>query len=135
MKRTPLRRGKPLERGGYLERNVRIRPINPERRKRVRAGQYHGPMEQSHAAWIVALGCQAAGRVGTPCWGPLDPAHVRPVAVGGTWRDLVCLCRGHHRESGEQRTTQRREFEIRLDQSLEDLAAANVRNHEQDATA
>jgi hypothetical protein len=127
VKRTPLKRGKPLARGGYLERYTPIAPINRERRQRVRANQYHGP--DRHAAWVCAQGCQVAGRVPSRCWGPLDPAHVRPVSVGGTWEDLVCLCRGHHQESGEQRTTQRHEFEIRLDQALEDLAADNVRRH------
>ena len=136
MKRTPLKRGKPLARGKPmargrpLERYTRIKPINRERSARVKAVTYHGPNQ--HAAWVCALGCQAAGKVGTRCWGPLDPAHVKPVAVGGTWEDLVCLCRGHHQESGEQRTSERREFEIRMDQALEDLAAANVRHHEQE---
>lgn len=54
-----------------------------------------------------------------PCWGPIDPAHVRTRGAGGTADDVVYLCRGHHREQ-EGRTA---DFEARYGVDLTAEAA------------
>jgi len=48
------------------------------------------------------------------CSRKIDAAHVRARGMGGAKgdrRDLVPLCRRHHRASGEARTSQRAKFE------------------------
>lgn len=83
-RRTPLRRGSPLRRRTW------IRAVNPERRAARYADAYGGRGDA-----VRARPCLCAGR---GCWGPMEAAHVVSRGAGGGARDLVPLCRGHHRE-------------------------------------
>lgn len=51
--------------------------------------RYGSDKRRMTVAW---MGCLACGR--RPC----DNHHVKSVGAGGTYRDIVPLCRTHHRE-------------------------------------
>lgn len=91
MKRVPLRRRTPLRARSFLRRFTALRPWNRARRKRLYASQFG-----AHADRIRAMPCAICGKPG-----PSDPAHVRSRGAGGTWRDLVPLCRADHAELHE----------------------------------
>ncbi len=104
MKRTPIERRSPL------------RKVNPERRAKLYARNFG-----EHADLIRALPCLVPG-----CSCPAEAAHARARGMGGcmgSWRDLVPLCRAHHIEAGEARTSQRHAFEVRYRVSLTVAAA------------
>ena len=82
-----------------------------------RRGQSRFPHRRldAYRAWIKALPCDVArqlaewtkiggvwaldllGSLG-PCWGPVDPAHVRSRGAGGAdVGNCISLCRRHHR--------------------------------------
>jgi hypothetical protein len=79
VKRSPLKRSKPLK------RRVRLRAINRVRIKARRA---------------VEFGAQAAMCRGLPCLvcgaRPSDPHHVKSRGAGGRDEHCVPLCRTHH---------------------------------------
>jgi hypothetical protein len=78
MKRTgPIRRRKPLAR------------VNRERRRRQYTRAF-GP--EGFVEWTRKQPCVVCGAVPSEC------AHVRSRGAGGTWEDVVSLCRSHHRE-------------------------------------
>lgn len=104
MKRSPLQRRTPMRRA------------NPQRRAR-----QHERNFGAHADTIRALPCLVPG-----CRRPAEAAHARARGMGGakgSWRDLVPLCRAHHIEAGEARTSQRHAFEVRHGVSLTVAAA------------
>lgn len=79
MKRTPLKRGKPMK------RRVRLRAVNWARLKARRAACF-GPQ----AALCRSMPCLA-------CWAtPCDPHHVLSRGAGGLDCHCVPLCRKHH---------------------------------------
>lgn len=96
-----------------MRRRTRIRPVNTARRK-VRYEAAFGP----HAEWVRRLPCCVPTCRQGP---PSDPAHVRSRAAGGTWRDLVPMCRAHH---DEQHRTGIETFQARHGVDLRALAAA-----------
>lgn len=84
----------------------RISPKNSERRA-AKHEKAFGPK----ADWIRAQPCLVPG-----CWRWAEAAHAIARGMGsakGDLRHLVNLCRGHHMEAGEYRTSQRSAFERR----------------------
>lgn len=72
-----------------IPRRIRIRPINPERRARLFARNFHS---EAFVRWTHRQPCIACGaRRFIHC------AHVRSRGAGGTWRDIVPLCESCHR--------------------------------------
>ncbi len=84
MKRSPMKRGKPLH------RQSRINPVNRKRRAAKKAERY-GPQ----AALCRTLPCCACGVCDES-----EPHHHPTVARGGTDRDTVPLCADHHTLGG-----------------------------------
>ena len=99
-----LSRGEPLKRGNSLERRTRINPINRDRRNARRECDFGDLAEH-----VRTLPCLVCGR------SPVDPAHVRSRGAGGhAWIEgsldvhgvpfpirvgnIVPLCRAHHTE-------------------------------------
>ena len=110
MKRSPLVRKTPM------------RTRNPKRRAAAYARNFG-----DHADTIRALPCLVPG-----CQHRAEAAHARARGMGGckgSWRDLVPLCREHHEEAGEYRTTRRHAFELRHGVSLT-VAAAELADRE-----
>lgn len=102
MKRTPLRRGKPLERRTSLRRSS-----PPRRKSKLRAiGRRLAGLLTQRAAFRQAIilrdqRCQLAQVAGSDCAGPLEVSHVQPQ---GTYPELrfvpenaVLACHHHHR--------------------------------------
>jgi len=127
MKRTPLGPGKPLTRRQEIQRKnkeaqrkasaaQRRRKIKSKRRAKVKADaafakHFHSP---EHLAYVHSLPCLVCGTL------PVDAHHVRSKGAGGTWRDLVPLCRIHH---SEYHTAGHVTFERRYDLDLVAIAA------------
>ena len=88
LRRTPLRRGKPLARGSKpLPRRTRIRKSNPARAALQRLRDF-GPQ----AEWMRDLPCATCGA--PP---PSEPSHVgRTRGAGGTRNDLAPQCSACH---------------------------------------
>lgn len=112
-RRTPLKAGKPLSRGGGgLDRSgsslrrTRVRARNPERKAETYARNFG---ERGDA--VRAMRCLVAGCRYFP-----QACHARARQMGGHGgdrRSLVPLCDTHHRESSEFRTSARAAFERR----------------------
>jgi hypothetical protein len=83
MKRTPLTRRTPLR------ARTELRKANPKR-KRVRFARAY--RSEAYLAHIQRMPCAICDAL------PSEAAHVRSRGAGGTWEDLVPLCRDHHRE-------------------------------------
>jgi hypothetical protein len=77
MKRTPLNRRTPLKKANA-------------KRKRARFARAYGSGD--NVARVQSMACIVCNRT------PSEAAHVRSRGAGGTWRDIVPLCRDHHRE-------------------------------------
>lgn len=103
-----MKRGKPLKRSGWLRRLTPLKQFNRKRRARLYAKQFG-----EHAETIRELPCCVCGAR------PSDPAHVRSRGAGGTAKDLVPLCRWHHRECHDQGITT---FESRHNVDLRSIA-------------
>lgn len=113
-------------------KRTRLKSENPERRAEMRARNF--PDKPLITPWcLIALalrqyqaehGEKAVPAGWSPCWGPIDPAHVvRARGMGGVNSDktqVAYLCRGHHSEQ-EGKT---RAFEARY---KVDLAAEAAR--------
>ena len=72
---------------------------------------------------VRAMPCLVPG-----CMQRVEACHARARGMGGakgSWRDLVPLCREHHEEAGEHRTSKRHAFELRHGVSLT-IAAAEL---------
>ncbi len=85
-----------MKRGGLLRRKTRLKPVSAKRR--AQADEY----QKFRATVFMRHGWCQGPRKGleTPCGGPLDVHHIRPV---GQYRGLRCdpdngivLCRAHH---------------------------------------
>lgn len=95
MKRSGFkRRSKPLQRGGYLNRNTRMAPVNKERKAKAFAKDF-GPLAfhvRTHAC--VCCGSDASNT---------QACHVKSKGAGGhAWNDdgsgnLLPMCGVHHR--------------------------------------
>lgn len=101
MKRTPMKRGKPMKRSGYLRS-----------RRKGHGGTVAGRSSVSQTAWaeMVAKVMERHGRRCSVPWcrrsGPLDPQHVKKRGQGGADDignpaagkpgNLLPLCRQHH---------------------------------------
>jgi RNase P subunit RPR2 len=92
MKRSPIKRSNPA-------------------RKRKRLVEAFGSRERVEV--IRRTPCVVCGVV------PSENAHVRSRGAGGTWRDVVPLCKDHHREQHAGAVT----FQARHQINLSDLAA------------
>lgn len=145
-RRTPLRAKKPIARGRSVAKlrapstpgaARRIRPVNPERRATSYDRNYGGP-DGRHADYIRSLPCACRGRSSLPehdCRGRTEAAHEDARAMGGCgggWADIGPLCRVHHREAGERRTSQREAFEARYEISLRRVADEHARHYMSD---
>ena len=69
-----------------------VKPVNKERRAKLREIQY-GP--DDFVFWVHALSCIVPGCTNRD----VEEAHVRSRAAGGSWRDVVPMCKSHHRRS------------------------------------
>lgn len=97
MKRTPLRSDPEKIRQWQersrkpIERKAKIRPVNPERQRRLRVRNYHS---DEFIDWIHGLSCVVNG-----CGSQeIEASHIRSRGAGGRWEDVVPMCRAHHRE-------------------------------------
>lgn len=86
-----MKRSAPLERRTPLRRQTRVRPVNT-RRRRQRFELAFGERGEH----VRAMPCLLAGKAS--CEGRTEAAHVRSRGAGGTRRDLVPLCSGHHEQ-------------------------------------
>lgn len=134
MKRSPLKRKTPIARGpgpkrtGGLRRGKRLRTRNHERVKAASARNFGAEAEAVRAMACLCIEqdpdlffwqLEAAHSAGQPesfviCRGSVQAAHVTARGMGaskGGRFDIVPLCDAHHREAGEDRTSQRRVFE------------------------
>ena len=112
MKRTPLKRGKPLTRKtrlartrASLERKGRINPVNRKRRKKAYARNFG-----DYADVIRGLPCDTCGA--PP---PSDPSHAKSRGAGGSRRHLVPQCRVCHDLYGEAKGPSREHMMERAD--------------------
>jgi len=119
-----LKRNTPLSRGG------RIKPSNARRRKETFDRNFG-----ERGAAVREMDCLCAqvlrdwsdsSTMEVPpkywCRGSVQAAHAIARGMGGrggTKRDLVPLCAGHHDEAGERRGSQREDFEGRYELNLE----------------
>jgi hypothetical protein len=112
-RRTPLKRRTPL------------RQVNRARRAKIHARNF------GDAAVVVrSMPCLVVG-----CREPAEAAHARARGMGGvkgSSRDLVPLCRAHHIEAGEARTSKRHAFEVRHGISLTARAAELAEQRDKD---
>lgn len=119
-----MKRGAPLQRRAPLRRRTWIRRANPERRARMFARNFGEGGERGEVVRSMACLARGDGR----CSGPIEAAHVVARGMGGcnsSSRQLVPLCRGHHREQGDRGI---RTFEARhgLDLDAEARRVAEV---------
>jgi hypothetical protein len=92
VKRSPIRRGRPLPRATKpLDRTTRVKATNPRRQAENFARAYGG---DARVAWVQALPCTLG------CAGPCENAHVKTGGAGrkADARWIVPLCRSHHAE-------------------------------------
>jgi len=68
-----------------------VNPVNRERRSRLSEVQW-GP--ESFQRWLHGLACVIPGCAARD----VEAAHSVSRGAGGTWKDIVPLCRDHHRE-------------------------------------
>lgn len=101
MKRTPLKRGKPLKRTGRLSHRSKKREEEAAERAIVRA---HAYARDGWRCRMAGMGEFFPADVG-PCRGPLDAHEVIPRSA---WRagylvldNVVSVCRAHHDWIGE----------------------------------
>lgn len=87
MRKTPLKRGKPLS------RRTRVRP---KKRKPSEFARIYGSKER--VLWVKAQPCVAAG-FHSPCDGRIENAHIVTDGMGrkASYEAIVPLCRCHHR--------------------------------------
>src|SRR5690606_17013826 len=122
MRRTPLRRKTPLRSSSELRRETPIRRVNPRRRRKRYARDFG-----DYAVTVRALSCCVCDASA-----PSDPHHVKSRGAGGDRRDLVPLCRTHHREYHD---VGRRTFEARHGVDLAAIAADLWKKYGQAAAA
>lgn len=92
MKRSPMKRGKPLRRSRWP------RKISPQTR-RTRAKRWGPPGYVEFVKSYLGGKCAILGCENTR----IDAAHVFPRGRGGTWEsNIVPLCRFHHRQYDER---------------------------------
>jgi hypothetical protein len=140
-----LQRRTPLARGKAIARSTRLAPVNRKRKAETYARNFG-----SRGDPVRAMGCLVGALLereldevasfvsrlrvatsheilGLACsFGPIQAAHTRARGMGGAKggrRDLVPLCRHHHAEAGEARTSQRADFERRYGLDLQAEAA------------
>lgn len=117
-RRSWMRRGKPPQRKTWINR------VNRERRAKLYARNFGEGGERGEVVRSMACLARGDGR----CSGPIEAAHVVARGMGGcnsSSRQLVPLCRGHHREQGDRGI---RTFEARhgLDLDAEARRVAEV---------
>lgn len=81
-----------LKRHVGLTRKTPLRPKNPDRAKERWERAFHS---RERVRWVSRRPCLVCGRR------PSQNAHVKSRAAGGTYRDVVPLCRYHHRRQHE----------------------------------
>lgn len=89
-RRKPLKPGPPPKRKRELQRKRIKARRKGARRAEVKFAKQFGSVW--YVSRVCAMPCLVCGQL------PSDPHHVRTVGAGGTWRDLVPLCRRHHTE-------------------------------------
>lgn len=102
-------------------RATAIKKVNPKRRKKAHAKGF-GP--EGYMDFLKSYGCIVAReRDGdtSDCEGPIDMAHVRSRAAGGTWKETTPLCRKHH---GIQHRHGIKSFEVKYQTDLDFWAVA-----------
>lgn len=114
--KTPLRRGtKSLVTRTQLRTRTPLAKANRKRKAKTYARNYG---ERGH--YIREMPCTAQ-----PCGEPSQAAHVIARGMGGAKGDkrkLAPLCKCHHDEAGEARTSQRAAFEAKYGVDLIALA-------------
>lgn len=100
LKKTPLRRKTPLKSKvvSWWEKVRKVLPKqNVKRAKKAKEEDFGPP---GFVEFVHRQGCVVARQARTfeGCLGPIQVAHVRSRGAGGSWRDTVPLCLGHHRE-------------------------------------
>jgi hypothetical protein len=130
LRRTPLKRGKPLKQSGGLKRS-RINPVNRKRRAAKYIRNFAGPNQ--HDTWIRALPCCLCKHLGQRQGSQTQSAHTVARGMGGakgTYRDTVPLCNAHHRV---QETVGNERIMAHYGLDLVALAAALAAQHERES--
>ncbi len=100
MKRSPLKRGKPLARTGKPLRRSRMRRSRPK-------AQHPGRRDDAFKAFVRTLPCCSPGFMpGSYCGArPCDPHHKHGDGKGIKTHDRTCipLCRYHHGDAEDRR--------------------------------
>lgn len=74
-----------------LQNRKPIKAWNEERQRRLFEKQFHS---EDFVAWVHRHACSIPG-----CdRGPIECAHAVTCGSGGTWADVLPLCKAHHRE-------------------------------------
>lgn len=93
-----------MKKGGWLKRGTewlsRKVPIKARNAKRAKAKYEDAFGPPGFVEFVHQRGCLVARASGTTegCLGAVEVAHVVPRSRGGSWRQTVGLCTGHHRE-------------------------------------
>ena len=87
--RTPLVTKSVLKSKTQLQANAPIKPVNRERRAKLREEQFS--IADGYHAHIISLPCIRCAKAG-----PSDPAHMRDRSVGGKADTILPLCRMCH---------------------------------------
>ena len=74
---------------------------------------------KARVRWVKGLSCSVPGCYSNPC----DNAHIRSRGAGGTYRDIIPLCRYHH---VEQHTAGIKTFAFKYGLDLKELAKATA---------
>lgn len=98
MKRTPLARRTPLKRRAWLQRRTRLRPINPERRQRMRTDpDGHQHTYGDYHRFVSKQPCLLRRVRRHHCIGEVSGHHIRTVGAGGRdYEQEVPLCAMAH---------------------------------------
>jgi hypothetical protein len=107
MQNWDMNRDKPLRRGAPLRPKSPVKRRNHARQAK-NADKKWGPPGYKQA--VQRMPCAVCGR------SPSDPHHVPTWGSGGSWRDLVPLCRAHHTEwhaTGEETFDKRHTTDLR----------------------
>lgn len=93
LRRTPLKRGKPLARTGGLSRKTRLKP----KRAKPRRGRL---VDDAYRAWVATLPCARCSRASSPRWPNHAHHNTFGRGKGQKTNDTQCLplCHLHHGE-------------------------------------
>lgn len=117
MKRTEIKRRTPVRRPSEIK--LAKAPLKKVNRKRLKVRRELQFGTEAFREWCSSLPCVCDA---STCGGPVQLAHVRTRAAGGTWQDILPICQNHHIEQhlvGIQSFAER--YSLNLKQCLQAL--------------